>query len=208
MKYPLAKQGVFHTVQGEGSLLGVPMVFIRIAGCSVNCDHCDTDYRVHTQEVVTSITEKVLRELGDQAEWVWITGGEPLDYDLAPLVTSLKDVGLRIAIATTGEKPICSTFSKSFLPDFVSVSPHRPEKWLISKGEQLNLVPGLGGLSLTDPTLLTKLKIWEGNFQYKYVTPRMDREGRIENLQECLNFIKRRKGWRLGTQAHKYWNLP
>lgn len=46
-RYPLARGGgVFATIQGEGALLGVPMVFVRLAGCSVGCPRCDTDYAV------------------------------------------------------------------------------------------------------------------------------------------------------------------
>src|SRR5690348_9947144 len=81
MKYPLAPQGVFRTVQGEGALLGVPMVFIRLAGCSVGCAGCDTDYSPDSFRSLAEIEAEVKAVRGN-AEWVFITGGEPADHEL------------------------------------------------------------------------------------------------------------------------------
>jgi hypothetical protein len=83
--YPLAAQGVFRTVQGEGVLLGVPMVFVRLAGCSVKCGGCDTDYAAHSEWTLGRIAEAVAAARGN-AEWVWVTGGEPADHELWPLL--------------------------------------------------------------------------------------------------------------------------
>ena len=60
MEFPLAPNGIFSTIQGEGDLLGEPMVFVRLAGCPVNCIGCDTNYSV--AERLTD-TEIVLRAL-------------------------------------------------------------------------------------------------------------------------------------------------
>ena len=45
MKYPLASNPIFWTIQGEAHLRGFQMCFVRLAGCSVGCEHCDTDYQ-------------------------------------------------------------------------------------------------------------------------------------------------------------------
>lgn len=45
MKYPLSLNPIFWTIQGEAHLRGFQMCFVRLAGCSVGCEHCDTDYR-------------------------------------------------------------------------------------------------------------------------------------------------------------------
>lgn len=201
--YPLAKQGVFRTVQGEGALLGVPMVFVRLAGCSVGCDHCDTDYRVDSRATAAAIAGRVAALLGPNTEWVWLTGGEPLDHDLGPLLEALGR--WRVAVATAGHKEMPRECRQRI--DFLSVSPHDPAAWVVGYGHQLNLVPGLGGLSLRDPSLLDKLKAWEGNFAHRYVTPLADREGRPQDLDECLAFVRARKGWRLGCQVHKAWGV-
>jgi organic radical activating enzyme len=72
MNYPLAPEGVFRTIQGEGALLGLPMVFVRLAGCPL----CDTDYRFAERVSEEVIALRVLA-LRKPVDWgVWITGGE------------------------------------------------------------------------------------------------------------------------------------
>ena len=77
----MAPNGVFNTVQGEGNLLGVPMTFVRLAGCSVGCPGCDTDYSVALRLSVAEVVERVQRLA--RRKWVWLTGGEPTDHPLA-----------------------------------------------------------------------------------------------------------------------------
>ena len=55
MKLKLASQGVYWTIQGEGHFVGEPMVFIRLAGCSVGCPKCDTNYKPVREATVDEI---------------------------------------------------------------------------------------------------------------------------------------------------------
>jgi 7-carboxy-7-deazaguanine synthase len=198
MRYPLAKHGVFRTVQGEGILSGVPMVFVRLAGCSVGCPQCDTDYRLHERLTAQEIGGRV-RDAGPR-EWVWITGGEPADQELWPLLEEMRLCG-RVALATSGTKPLGAG---GRLVDFLSVSPHGPpSKLVLTQGMQLNLVPGLGGLVLNDWNYFDASK-----FAYRYVTPLWYGPGdRAERITECVAFVEDHDGWRLGVQAHKSWGL-
>jgi 7-carboxy-7-deazaguanine synthase len=193
--YPVAPNGIYWSVQGEGLLLGKPMVFIRLAGCSIGCKLCDTDYRVIRKLDMDAIAREVLRER-KHAAWAWITGGEPTDHELAPLSYLLRRMGFRVALATAGHKPITSR-----LADFLSVSPHDPAKWVQMEGDELKLVPALNGHSLIDFADKAEL----GQFRARWVVPC---DGRPETVTECLNWVKDRQGWRLGTQAHKGWYLP
>lgn len=205
--YPLARQGVFRTVQGEGALLGLPMVFIRLAGCSVNCDHCDTDYRVASRATAAEVAEMAAGHAWGGLKWAWVTGGEPLDHDVTELTAALWGLGLKVALATAGAKWVSRAWRFAHGIDFLSVSPHDPVRWVQRQGDQLNLVPGLNGLSLTDPSLLDVLAHCEGEFAHRHVTPMADREGRPTNLDACRRFIDSRPGWRLGVQAHKVWGV-
>ena len=81
--YPLAPAGVFWTVQGEGVMLGVPQVFVRLAGCDVNCDGCDTDYSVAERVGAREIARRVCAAAGG-ARWVWVTGGFPTYHETDP----------------------------------------------------------------------------------------------------------------------------
>ena len=194
MNYPLANPGVFRTIQGEGHLFGVPMTFVRLGGCSVACPGCDTNYAVHSRATAAEIAAKV-RDLG-RTEWTFVTGGEPADHDLQPLLEELRLCG-KVALVTSGHKPLGAAGQ---LIDFLSVSPHRtPAALPLTSGSQVNLVPGLNGLQLAD---------WEGfdfgGFRYHYVTPLY---GSAESLAECLAWLETHPGWRLGCQAHKSWGL-
>lgn len=205
--YPIAPHGIFPTIQGEGVLLGTPMVFIRLAGCSVGCPQCDTDYSVSDRLTLPALMDKMARVSWGSVDWAWITGGEPTDHDLAPLVNALHERGFKVAIATAGVREVASGLAWGGV-DFLSVSPHDPARWMVRRGDQLNLVPGLNGLSLTDPTLLAILADKEVYFSHRYVTPLW---GDPASLEACRWWVQCRRGWKLGVQAHKAgagWGVP
>lgn len=202
--YPLAPQGVFRTIQGEGVMLGVPMVFVRFAGCPVGCPQCDTDYTVVERVSLDELARRVAAVAG-RVSWVWLTGGEPTVHDLPPLTDALQRTGFRVALATAGINPVSRGHGIMYPrgnPDFVSVSPHRLDaSWVQRRGEQLNVVPGLNGLALADLEGIDT----EG-FAAKFITPLyLARAGEIAELAE---WVAAHPDWRLGAQAHKTWGLP
>lgn len=197
MRFPLAREGIFRTIQGEGHLLGLPMVFVRLAGCPISCPGCDTDFAAAQRLTAGQIVEQVERIRG-KAEWVWITGGEPAIHDLRALMELLGSRCQRIALATSGHYDLGGARC-----NFVSVSPHgKPGDLVVQRASQINLVPGLNGLDL---------KGWQDfdftGFGHKYVTP-LDGEGSADSLQRCLEWLDQHQGWRLGCQAHKSWGIP
>jgi 7-carboxy-7-deazaguanine synthase len=195
MDYPLAREGVFRAVQGEGILLGVPMVFIRLAGCPIACAQCDTDYAVARRAQVSDVIQEALL-LRRNHLWAWITGGEPALYNLRPLVAGLRHVGFAVAVATSGH------YEAGWGEDFLSVSPHDPAQWKVRRGGELKLVAGLGTSRLADfePTLQDPRLYWGAC----YVLPCA---GKPETLPECLAWVEHHRGWRLGIQAQKTWGL-
>lgn len=199
--WPLAPNGIFHTIQGEGSLMGVPMVFVRLAGCSVGCENCDTNYSVSRRVTADDVVREVAAIRG-KSEWVWITGGEPTDHDVCPIIYRLQSAGLQVALATAGTREV------PYAVDFLSVSPHSlVDDWVQRDGNQVNVVPGLNGLTLADVVAADSAGLFDG-FVHRFLTPMADREGRPEKLRECVEFLSSRNGWRLGCQAHKLWGVP
>lgn len=196
--YPIATDGIFWTVQGEGALLGTPMAFIRLAGCSVGCSGCDTNYRVSERLSAAEIVERLQRL--PWAKWVWLTGGEPTDHDLSPLVAALHVDCYKVALATAGVKSVRVGSCWGGV-DFLSVSPHAlDDSWVQRRGDQVNVVPGLNGLSLA-----SLASVDCSGFSHQFVTPC---DGKPETLTECLDWVRENPSWRLNIQAHKIWRLP
>lgn len=200
--YRLAKQGVFLSIQGEGVLLGTPMIFVRLAGCSVGCSGCDTDYAFDSEVTLPDLLDRVSRADYPGCRWVWLTGGEPTDQNLSPLLASLRDKGYRVALATSGVRPVSVGLDRQAF-DFLSVSPHHPGLLTQWRGSQVNLVPGLNGVRLVEWS--DDRKRLEEGFPTRFVTPCA---GKPETLEECLRWVRCHPEWRLGCQAHKVWRIP
>lgn len=208
MRYPLSPNPIFWTFQGEGHLRGFQMAFVRLAGCSVGCTQCDTNYSVDSRASVDDIVERIraVSPAGDRDGWVWITGGEPTDHDLRPLLRGLKAAGFSTAVATSGANRLIPPV------DWLSVSPHAvdPAKFQQRYGNELKLVDGLGGLSLLDWHHL-----WpdsQTDFLYRYVQPMWVGDAHTghedpESLERCLSFLQRNPRWALSRQDHKHWRV-
>lgn len=98
----LSVHKVFDTIQGEGPFVGRPAVFVRLAGCNLQCPMCDTDY---TSGARLLTVKGVLNEIEDASSrrgLVVITGGEPFRQNLRPLVFELLLGGWQVQIETNG----------------------------------------------------------------------------------------------------------
>jgi 7-carboxy-7-deazaguanine synthase len=93
---------IFHSLQGEADCVGFPTVFVRLTGCPLRCQYCDTEYAFHAGEWLDleAIVEKV-HQFG--ASYVCVTGGEPLAQpNCLKLLTRLCDAGFQVSLETSG----------------------------------------------------------------------------------------------------------
>lgn len=93
---------VFHTIQGEGPYAGFPAVFVRLAGCNLQCPACDTDYTTGRSRVGVQVVMDMVKEQLGTAALVVITGGEPFRQDIGKMVSAFLDAGLAVQIETNG----------------------------------------------------------------------------------------------------------
>lgn len=110
---------IFHSIQGEGSLLGVPSVFVRTSGCNLRCTWCDTPYTSWKPEGNDMSVEDIAAAVKSyNCSHVVFTGGEPM---IAPQASALTEIfhaaGLHITIETAG------TVFHSLHCDLMSISP-------------------------------------------------------------------------------------
>ena len=110
---------IFHSIQGEGRLVGVPSVFVRTSGCNLRCWFCDTPYTSWRPEGEPWTVEALVEEIVEYGcEHVVLTGGEPmLNADLVPLTQQLAAAGHHITIETAG------TLDLPVQCDLMSISP-------------------------------------------------------------------------------------
>ncbi len=94
---------MFHTIQGEGQLIGVPSVFFRTSYCNLRCVWCDTPYTSWTPENKDiSVSDSVAAIAKFECKHVVITGGEPFiqTKELVTLCRELDKQGHHITIET------------------------------------------------------------------------------------------------------------
>lgn len=131
---------IFYSVQGEGTLVGVPSVFVRTSGCNLRCAWCDTPYTSWQPEGEERSLQSIVEEVDSfGAKHVVVTGGEPM---IAPEIGELTR-GLRghLTIETAG------TVDVDVRCDLVSISPKlansTPEGRFAAQHERLRYQPAV-----------------------------------------------------------------
>lgn len=201
MTYPMG--AIFRSLQGEGAHVGVPMTFLRLAGCGVQkcliraeCD--EAPWKMRARLTVDAIIAHVaaLAPTGI----VNITGGEPLDYDLVPLCERLHAAGYRIHLETSGTVLVASPHF-----DWVTVSP-KAWDYVQRIGQTLKIVvrPEWGWAEIR--------RLDDGTaFQRRFLQP-LTVDGVPVNLFDVMAMVLDTTNnptgrWALSTQAHRTWSI-
>lgn len=111
---------IFHSLQGEGGLAGVPSVFVRTSGCNLRCNWCDTPYASWAPEGTTMTVAEIMAAVRvHPARHVVLTGGEPmLAQGIHELAAELRKLGYHITIETAA-----TIASGGIACDLASLSP-------------------------------------------------------------------------------------
>lgn len=93
---------IFFSLQGESSRIGLPTVFIRLTGCPMRCNYCDTAYAFNGGENLT-IHAILAKVASYKTQYITVTGGEPLaQRECLDLLTALCDSSYEVSLETGG----------------------------------------------------------------------------------------------------------
>ena len=113
---------LFRTLQGEGTYIGVPSIFIRTSTCNLACHFCDTPYTSWWNDGKKQTVDHIIDLMYSTYEYtkhIVITGGEPMiQKDIGELTQKLMDNGHVVTIETNG-----TVFKEDVRPSLFSVSP-------------------------------------------------------------------------------------
>lgn len=170
-------KNIFRTIQAEGPYTGSPSIFIRLGGCNLTCEFCDTDfedyYKMPIIEIISTVENLCLNY---HIKLIVITGGEPLRQPIAKLCELLISKNFTVQIETNGTlyrdlhkdvKIVCSPKNnnsgyKSIRPDLLSRV--TAFKFLISKTNQnYNYIPNLGQEKYNIPVYLQPMDEYNKN---------------------------------------------
>ena len=183
---------IFYSIQGEGKYTGAAMVFIRLAGCSAGCAWCDTKYAQKINFLLTP-AQILARIKKYPARRVALTGGEPCEQDILPLIKLLGKNKYEIHLETNGSVNI-----NTGLIFCATVSPKKnvSEK-MLKKADVIKLV--IDGKN--------KFKAYTKYINKKtslYIQPEGNKK---ENIAKCLQIIKQNPQIKLSLQTHKLINI-
>jgi 7-carboxy-7-deazaguanine synthase len=215
MIYQIAEK--FKSIQGEGLYAGTPMAFIRFVGCSVGkkvCHACDTDFeRTMPWRGGGEFEPEQLYLWAMDHQHVCLTGGEPLDQDLIPLIETVPGT---FHIETSGTvKPewlpkreynfsAYRHFGKAYRAVYLTVSPKPGFRAdMIEMADEIKvLVPGLGS-GEGWPTL-EQAESWVREDRPVYLQPRNSKyDVDQNNLHLVQDILRDHPSLRLSVQMHK-----
>ena len=182
---------IFYSLQGEGGRQGAASIFIRLSGCNLKCDFCDTDFsrgEDMSLEQILSIIEQF------PCRWIVWTGGEPTMQLTDKCLLFFKPTGFFQAIESNGYKQL------SELLDYTVVSPKGQTDYAKKINPQVDeirlpvqkndCIPQLDSLPIA---------------KHYFLSP-VFTENRVEtkaNIDYCVEQVKRFPEWRLSLQIHK-----
>ena len=182
---------IFYSLQGEGGRQGAASVFIRLSGCNLKCDFCDTDFSGGEDRSLKQIL-LLIRQF--PCQWIVWTGGEPALQLTDECLLFFKKAGFSQAIESNGYNQL------SELLDYTVVSPKGRTEYARKINPRVNEIR----LPVRENDCIPPLESLP-KADYYFLSP-IFTENRAEtkaNIDYCVKRIKQSPEWRLSLQIHK-----
>lgn len=190
----------FFSLQGEGFHTGKAAYFIRLGGCDIGCNWCDSRFSwnpdLHPVIETKSIIERVIESGTDS---VVVTGGEPLMWKLDYLCNELRNKNIGTFIETSGAYPLSGRW------DWICLSPKRnmpPSTEICKVADELKVIIQ----DKSDFEWAEKYRGMVSNGCRLFLQPEWSRFESI--IPEIVEYIKKNAIWRISLQVHKYMHIP
>jgi len=188
---------IFYSLQGEGARQGEASIFVRLSGCNLKCDYCDTDYDKGKEMSLEGILSAIRQY---PCKWIVWTGGEPTLQLTGEVLLFFKQQGYLQAIESNGHHKL------SNLLDYTVVSPKGVDpayaKKINPKVDEVRLpvtenveIPPIESLPIANCYFLSPIFTADSCFPHA-------------NAQYCVKYIKEHPEWRLSVQMHKLIGIP
>jgi organic radical activating enzyme len=183
---------IFYSLQGEGARQGEASIFVRLSGCNLQCEFCDTDY-TGGEEMSLFHIHAAIRDFA--CKWIVWTGGEPSLQLTDDVLIFFKKRGYLQAIESNGHKPLSDLLDYTVVsPKFLNMSyartmnPRVDEVRLpIKHGQE---IPSISILPEASHYCLSPIFV-------------VERRRTRANIQYCVKYIEEHPEWRLSVQMHK-----
>jgi organic radical activating enzyme len=195
---PLAEE--FFSIQGEGFHSGKAAWFIRLGGCDVGCNWCDSRFSWNPDLHPMVDTDAIVRNAvnsGTQA--VVVTGGEPLMWNLDLLCSALKKNRISTFLETSGSYPLSGKW------DWICLSPKKnmpPADSICTMADELKVIIE----DRTDFKWAEKYRDLVRKNCHLFLQPEWSRF-RV-TIPEIVEYVKANPEWRISLQIHKYMHIP
>ncbi len=195
---PVVEQ--FYTIQGEGYHTGKAAYFLRLGGCDVGCNWCDSRYSWNPEHHPPLKVDDVVAVIKDSgADSVVITGGEPLMWNLDYLCESLKKADLKTFLETSGAYPLSGVW------DWICLSPKKnkpPQKEIEVLAHELKIVVE----SIPDFEWAEKYRLRVNPDCKLFLQPEWSKYETI--VPEIVAYVKTHCEWNISLQVHKFMHIP
>ena len=183
---------IFYSLQGEGCHTGRAAIFVRFAGCNLQCPFCDTDFK-NGEEITDLEVLNKIEQLSEDCKFIVLTGGEPTLQVKDDFIRLLQRKGYYVAMETNGTREIPQ------LIDWVTVSPKkhftRNAEPVVETCNEVKVI--FDAENEPDDCGI------QANFYYLQPCDTGNEERNQEIINKCVEYIKKNPRWKLSLQTQK-----